>query len=100
LANINWRNRTATVGLSIALQADRGKGYGTDATVTLLRFGFKHLGLYRVTAAVAEYNSGAQRILEKCGFVQEGRERQAIYSGGRRWDRLVYGLLRTEFERK
>ena len=100
LANINWRNRTATVGLSIARQADRGKGYGTDATVTLIRFGFEHLGLYRVTAAIAEYNSGAQRILEKCGFVQEGRERQAIYSGGRRWDRLVYGLLITEFERK
>lgn len=98
LANINWRNRTATTGLSIARQADRGKGYGTDATLILLRFGFEHLGLHRVTAAIAEYNSGAQRILEKCGFVQEGRERQAIYSGGRRWDRLAYGLLRTEFD--
>jgi RimJ/RimL family protein N-acetyltransferase len=98
LSNIDWRHRTASIGLSIARIADRGQGYGTDATMTLLRFGFEHLGLDRVTAAIAEYNSGAQCVLEKCGFVQEGRERQAIYSGGRRWDRLVFGLLRTEFE--
>jgi RimJ/RimL family protein N-acetyltransferase len=100
LANINWRDRAATIGLSIARQADRKQGYGTDATMTLLRFGFEHLDLYRVTAAIAEYNRGAQRILEKCGFVQEGRERQAIYIGGRRWDRLLFGLLRTEFEQE
>ena len=100
LANINWRDRTATVGLSIARQADRGKGYGTDATKTILRYGFEHLGLHRVTAVIAEHNGGAQRILEKCGFVQEGREREAIYNSGRRWDRLTYGLLRPEFEGK
>jgi len=100
LAHINWRDRAAAIGLSIARLADRKQGYGTDATMTLLRFGFEHLDLYRVTAAIVEYNRGAQRILHKCGFVQEGRERQAIYIGGRRWDRLLFGLLRAEFEQE
>lgn len=100
LANISWRDRAADIGLSIVRQADRKQGYGTDATMTLLRFGFEHLDLYRVTAAIAEYNRGAQRILQKCGFVQEGRERQAIYIGGRRWDRLLFGLLRAEFKQE
>jgi RimJ/RimL family protein N-acetyltransferase len=97
LANINWRDRTAAIGLSIARQADRGQGYGTDAALTLLRFAFDHLDLYRVTASLVEYNRGAQRLVEKCGFVLEGREREAIYCDGRRWDRLLYRLLRSEF---
>ena len=98
LSNIDWRHRTAGIGLSIARKVDRGQGYGRDATVTLLRYGFQHLDLHRVSAATAEHNAAARRVLEKCGVVQEGREREAIYCDGRRWDRLQYGLLRAEFK--
>jgi RimJ/RimL family protein N-acetyltransferase len=100
LANIDWRHRTASIGLGIARQADRGRGMGTDAVRTLVRYAFQHLDLYRVYAATAAYNAGAQRVLEKCGFVQEGREREAVYVGGKRWDRLQYSLLRPEFEER
>lgn len=98
LSNINWRYRTASLGCSLARVEDRGRGYGTDATRTLLRYAFEHLDLYRVTASITEYNTAAQRALEKLGFVREGRERQAIFCAGRRWDQLIYGLLRHEFE--
>jgi RimJ/RimL family protein N-acetyltransferase len=98
LSNIDWRHRTADIGLSIARRADRGQGYGMDATVTLLRYAFQHLDLHRVSAATASHNTAAQHVLEKCGFVQEGQEREAIYCGGQRWDRCRYGLLRAEFE--
>ncbi|HOU16215.1 MAG TPA: GNAT family protein [Anaerolineae bacterium] len=98
LANIDWRHRTASLGVGIARTADRGQGYGLDATLTLLRYGFAYLDLYRVSATTAEYNFAMQKILEKCHFVQEGRERQAIYCNGHRWDRLLYGLLRDEFK--
>jgi RimJ/RimL family protein N-acetyltransferase len=100
LANIDWRHRTASIGLGIARQADRGCGMGTDAAQTLLRYAFQHLDLYRVYAVTAVYNAGAQRVLERCGFVQEGCEREAVYVGGKRWDRLCYGLLRPEFEER
>ena len=40
LANIDWRHRTASIGLGIARQADRGCGMGTDAAQTLLRYAF------------------------------------------------------------
>jgi RimJ/RimL family protein N-acetyltransferase len=98
LSHLDWRNRTANLGCGIARQEDRGKGYGTDAARTLIRYGFGHLNLYRMSAATVENNVAAQRSLEKCGFVLEGRERRAIYRGGRRWDRLRYGLLRSEFK--
>jgi RimJ/RimL family protein N-acetyltransferase len=93
LANIDWRHRTASLGLGIARKADRGHGYGQDAAVTLLHYAFLHLNLARVSAATASYNTAAQRVLEKCGFVREGRERAAVFCAGRRWDRFTYGLL-------
>ena len=98
IASIGWRHRTASLGLGIARQADRGRGLGTDVARTLLRYAFDHLDLYRVYAATTAYNLAMQRVLERCGFLQEGREREAIYAGGKRWDRLCYGLLRHEFQ--
>ena len=98
LADIDWRNRTASLGLSIARLSDRGKGYGLDATQVIIRYAFEQLDLVRLRAATLEYNQGALRILEKCGFALEGRERQAVICNGKRWDRLLYGLLRDEFQ--
>lgn len=98
LANIDWRNRSASLGLGIASQSQRGRGYGADATLVLLRYGFEQLDLCRVSASTLEYNAAAQHVLAKCGFAQEGCEREAIYCAGRRWNRLTYGLLRADFE--
>jgi len=98
LANIDWRNRPATLGAGISRRADRGKGFATDAAFTLLRFAFQDLDLYRVSAGLAEYNAASRRVLEKCGFTQEGCARQALYTSGKRHNWLTYGLLRTEFD--
>jgi RimJ/RimL family protein N-acetyltransferase len=98
LAEIDWRHRTANIGLGISRKADRGQGYGRDATITLLGYAFQHLDLHRVSAAVVSHNLAAQQILEKCGFIREGQERESIYCAGKRYDRLRYGLLRTDFE--
>ena len=97
LAAIDWRNRTASLGLGIARQSQRGKGFGVDAAMVMLRYGFEMLDLCRVSAATVEFNIAAQHVLAKCGFRQEGCEREAIYCAGRRWDRLTYGLLRANF---
>ena len=99
IANIDWRHRTATIGCGISRARHRGKGYATDATLTILRFAFEQLDLYRISADTAEYNTAARRVLEKCGFIQEGCCRQAIFCGGKRHDRIISGLLRPEFEK-
>ena len=97
LADIDWINRTATLGAGLARREDRGKGYGTDAAVVLLRYAFRELGLYRVSASTAEYNAPGQRSLEKLGFVKEGVRRKAVLAGGKRWDSIIYGMLAEEF---
>ncbi|WP_374688482.1 GNAT family N-acetyltransferase [Promineifilum sp.] len=97
LAQIDWQNRTAELGVGIARAADRGQGYGTDAARTIIDYAFDALDLVRIAAATAEYNHLAQAGLRHAGFVEEGREREATYLNGRRWDRLCYGLLRREY---
>lgn len=86
------------MGCGISRAGDRGKGFASDAVLTLLRFACEELDLCRVSANTAEYNAAARRVLEKCGFTQEGCARQAVYCGGSRHNSLTYGLLRTEFD--
>ena len=98
LANINWRDRTATLGCSIAQPSNRGAGYGADAARAILRYGFQELGLHRVQGETSEFNTAACQVMEKLGFREEGRRRKALYRSGKHWDSVIYGLLREEFE--
>jgi RimJ/RimL family protein N-acetyltransferase len=98
LQDIDWKNRSCSIGLGIAKIEYRSKGYGTEAVKAIIEYGFGNLGLERMTANTLEQNLAAQRSLEKIGFVVEGRERKAVYFAGRKWDRLNYSLLREEFK--
>ena len=97
LQDLNWKNRSCTLGYGLSKLEYRGKGYATDAAKVMLKYGFHHLGLERISATTQENNIGSQRVLEKCGFTLEGRERKAEYFAGKRHDRLIYGLLVAEF---
>jgi RimJ/RimL family protein N-acetyltransferase len=94
---IEWSNGNGWIELGIGSAEDRRKGYGTQAAQMLLRFAFAELNLFRVTARVPEYNKAAIAMLLKFGFTEEVRRRQALDRDGRRWDLLVFGLLKDEW---
>ena len=94
---IEWSNGNGWVRLGIGAGEDRRKGYGTQAMRMLLRFAFAELNLFRVTAAVQEYNEGAIALLKKFGFTEEVRRRKALDRDGRRWDIVLFGLLNDEW---
>lgn len=94
---IEWSNGNGWIELGIGSAEDRRKGYGTQAAQMLLRFAFAELNLFRVTARVPEYNEAAIALLKKFGFTEEVRRRQALDRDGRRWDLLVFGLLKDEW---
>ena len=91
-------HRTAALGIAIGEKDYWANGYGTDAIVTLLRFGFHEMNLNRVSLHVFEFNERAQACYKKCGFQVEGRLRENYYAQGRYWDVVVMGILRDEFE--
>lgn len=95
---IEWTHGSGWIHLGIGNPQDWRKGIGTQALNLLLQYAFSELNLYRLTAIIPEYNPGARRLFEKAGFLEEVRRRQALNRDGRRWDLLLYGLLREEWE--
>jgi len=39
-------------------------------------------------------------MLRKLGCVEEGRRRQMVYTQGRYYDEILFGLTRSEFEKR
>lgn len=99
LSWIEWTNGNAMLSLGIGDRQDRGCGYGTEALYLILRYAFRELNLYRLSATVPSYNDAAIRLFEKNGFVEEVRRREAVYRDGQRWDLVHFGLLAEEWER-
>ena len=99
LHRIDWVNRVAKLGIVIGERDYWGKGYGTEATRTMLRYAFLELGLNRVELEVFDFNERAIRYYEKAGFVREGVRRKALYRDGDYHDVILMGILRSEFLR-
>jgi RimJ/RimL family protein N-acetyltransferase len=91
-------NRRASLGIMIGDKDFWSNGYGTDAIITLLRFGFHEMNLNRVWLHAYDFNERAIACYKKCGFVVEGTLRQNAYQEGRYIDTITMGILRSEFE--
>jgi len=98
LHQIDWTNRNAIFGIFIGDKNYWGKGYGTDATRTILRYAFGEANLHRVELEVFSFNQRGIRVYEKCGFKLEGVRRQALYREGAWHDEHVMAILRQEWE--
>ncbi|MGH8005132.1 MAG: GNAT family N-acetyltransferase, partial [Limisphaerales bacterium] len=56
LVHINAKDRTASTGALIGEKEYWGKGYGTDAKMTLLDYAFNTLNLRKINSSVYAYN--------------------------------------------
>ena len=72
-----------------------GKGYATDALLTLLKFCRNELELVRVNAHVALKNIASQQVLIKCGFKEEGFMEKAQLCHGVWHDIKLFGKILT-----
>lgn len=93
----NEQDRRATLAIGIDDPDCLGKGYGTEAIMLVLGHVFAK-GLHRVSLRVLANNHRAIACYRKCGFVEEGREREAAFVAGAWQDDVIMGLLDREFE--
>jgi RimJ/RimL family protein N-acetyltransferase len=103
LARIYWidfHNGTGMLSLGIGDASDRRHGYGSDALDLLLRFAFNDLNLHRLSVWPTADNIPFIHMVEKAGFEEEARRREAAFHDGSYWDELCMGLLRTKWEKK
>ena len=97
LENINWRDRETEMGIIVGEPDFWGRGYGSDALRTVLEVGFRWYNLHRIFLRVVADNTRAVRSYEKCGFVHEGRQREAAFINGSYKDLLLMSVLENEF---
>lgn len=91
--------RNGTFGYGLAVRAEHQRqGYASEAVVLVLHYFFRELRYQKVTVHVYAFNEPSIRLHEKLGFQLEGRLRRMIYTDGRHWDDLLYGLTAEEFE--
>jgi ribosomal-protein-serine acetyltransferase len=103
LGNISiWQtSRTGRIGeIGYWVRTDlTGRGYATEATRGLMRVGFEHLGLHKITLRIAVGNRGSERVAEKLGYTREGLLREELLIRGNWMDHTLYSMLEGEFRR-
>jgi RimJ/RimL family protein N-acetyltransferase len=97
LFRMSAEDASAWLGIMIGARAYWSRGYGSDALLTLCRFGFEEMNLNRIALEVWGFNEHAMRCYQRCGFVEEARLREDIYVDGKYHDDVVMALLRDEF---
>jgi ribosomal-protein-alanine N-acetyltransferase len=76
-----------------------GRGIMTSVVATVCRHAFATLALQKITAHVFSFNEASARVLEKCGFANEGYLHRHLQKDGRLIDVKLDGLLKeaTDF---
>lgn len=89
-------DRRAALAIGIEHPDYLGRGFGAEAIRLALAYMFER-GLHRISLRVLASNARAIACYRKCGFVEEGRERETAFVGGAWRDDLIMGILDREF---
>ena len=74
-----------------------GHGYGTEAALAILKFGFEALKLHRIWATCDIENVGSESIMRKNGMRKEAHFKREELIKGHWRDSLLYAMLEEEW---
>ena len=94
LFRFDQRNGTAELGIGIGDRAYWGRGYGREAVRLLVDYGFQMHNLRKIWLETHGSNERAIRSYSAAGFVEEGRQREHVWSGGRYEDIVLMAIFR------
>lgn len=100
LLHLQHRYGILELGITIGDRAYWGQGYGRETINLLLHYAFHYLGARRIELTTHAKNERALRCYLACGFVEEGRPRQAVWIEGEYVDLVNMGILRSEWSIK
>ena len=98
LVPVDMLNQSAMLHIMIGDKDERNKGAGTFAVSEMLKHAFMNMNLHRVELETLESNERARHLYAKLGFVQEGIKRRAVYKDGRFVNKVMYSILKEEYE--
>lgn len=100
LTDIDRLNRNANIRIAIDPNEHQGKGYGQEALLLMLDYGYGVLNLHRIDLEVYAFNPRAIYVYEKLGFVKEGVRRQTLFYDHQYHDAILMSMLEEEYRDK
>ena len=77
--------------------AHQGRGYATEASRELLRYGFEDQGLHRIVGRAELRNDASARVLERLGMRREAELHENEWVKGEWQGEVVYAMLAAEW---
>lgn len=74
------------------------KGYAGEAAEALIKYAFTAGDVWRIETGCLAENRGSEGVMKHCGMLREGELVQAVWHEGAWKTRLLYRLLRSEWE--
>lgn len=99
IAAISKVNLSGEYFIFIGDKSYHGKSIGTFITKEIVKIGFNDLSLNRIMLTVSEKNIGAIKAYTKAGFTIEGVMREAFYREGEFHDKVIMGILKSEYNK-
>jgi [ribosomal protein S5]-alanine N-acetyltransferase len=96
LADIDVADATAMIWYVLGEPRFARNGIASEAVKQLVRKSFQELKLQSLYAWIMEDNVASAKLLNKVGFREVGRIRQAASSNGQQVDRIYFDLIAAE----
>ena len=93
---IKWIHKSAELMILIGDKSEWNKGYARDAIQLLTKHLFETIGLNRIEAG--SINPAFVRSVEKLGWKQEGKLRQAYFHNNGFKDIIKVSIIKSDFE--
>ncbi len=97
LHSLDTTDRRARLAIIIFDAGCWGQGLGTESIRCVLAHAFDTLHLHRVDLRVLTFNHRAIACYEKCGFVQEGVEREGAWIADQWETDVMMSILEQEY---
>ena len=100
ITNIDWKNRKACHGIKLCNDKVKGKGYGTDAVMTIMKYAFEELQLNKLYSTILDYNIPSMNLYKKCGWLVDGVLRESTFKGNQYIDEMAVSILKKDYEER
>lgn len=100
ISDMDRTNRCAGLRIAINDRDNFSRGYGTEALILALNYGFGMMNLHRIELEVLSFNERAIHTYEKVGFRREGVRRHSSYYNHKYQDLITMSILEEEFREK
>lgn len=94
---VDTNNRQGEIEYVIG-SAYRRRGYATEMTKAVIKFGFEEINFHRIEIDCRTVNEASQKVIEGCGLTYEGTFRDFFWRKDHYEGRKVFSILKEEYE--